>query len=145
MSASERFGLLDSFGYLAADAHEEDLLEDVRTHAVDILMKAFPKSGALADVKAKAIRQILKAALTLLKELGECGAPLGLIESLATAHGRLYALPNDRAALVAMLETLADIGQVDRAQGRWWQASAATTASDLEGLVESGAEDDIPF
>lgn len=125
-------------------SEDDDPLNDVRMRAVDILIKACPKSGAFRDVKATAIRKLLKAALALLKELGECGALRAMIESLATAHGRLYALPADQAALVAMLDVLADIAEANGTVARWWQGAQVDTSTD-DASSACSAVDDIPF
>jgi Ca-activated chloride channel homolog len=98
-----------------------DPLKDVLMHALEILARARPKSGAIGDVKPGKVRNLLKAALSLLRELGVCGAPRETIESLATAYGRLYALPADRAAVAAMLDVLADIAELSSPAARWWR------------------------
>jgi hypothetical protein len=89
--------------------------------AAHILTKARPKSSAIGDMKARKVRGLLKSALALLRQLGACGAPRETIESLATAHGRLYALPADLAAIAAMLDTLADIAELSSPAARWWR------------------------
>jgi hypothetical protein len=43
------------------------------------------------------------------------------IETLATAYGRLYALPSDHAAIQAMLDVVADIAGALSVTDRWWQ------------------------
>jgi Ca-activated chloride channel family protein len=98
-----------------------DPLKDVQMHALEILARARPKSGAIGDVKPGKVRNLLKAALALLRELGACGAPRETIESLAAAYGRLYALPADRAAVAAMLDVLADIAELSSPAARWWR------------------------
>jgi Ca-activated chloride channel family protein len=99
-----------------------DPLKDVLMHALEILARARPKSGAIGDVKPAKVRNLLKAVLALLREMGACGAPRETIESLATAYGRLYALPADRAAVAAMLDTLADIAELSSPAARWWRS-----------------------
>ena len=124
--------------YLAGPSvHESpaDPLEDVLMHALEILAKARPKSGAIDDVKPGKVRNLLKAVLALLRELGACGAPREAIESLATAYGRLYAMPTDQAAIVAMLEAIADIAELSAPPDRWWRAAP----------VDTSAYDDVPF
>jgi hypothetical protein len=98
-----------------------DPLKDVLMRALEILARARPKSGVIGDVKPGKVRNLLKAALALLRELGVCGAPRETIESLATAYGRLYALPADLAAIAAMLDTLADIAELPTPAVRWWR------------------------
>jgi len=100
----------------------DDPLEDVLMHALEILVKARPKSGVIDDVKRGKVRNLLKAVLALLRELGACGAPREAIESVATAYGRLYAMPADQLAIVAMLETIADIAELSAPPDRWWRA-----------------------
>jgi len=99
-----------------------DPMDAVRADALDILVKARPKSGGIGDIKAGRVRSLLKAVLALLRKLGACGAPRDMIESLATAYGRLYALPADRAAIAAMLDVLADIAGSSIPADRWWRA-----------------------
>jgi len=94
----------------------------VRLTAAHILTKARPKSGAIGDLKPGKVRSLLKAALDLLKRLGACGATPETIESLATAYGRLYALPAERDAIIAMLDALADIAELSAPPDRWWRA-----------------------
>jgi hypothetical protein len=112
-----------------------DPLEDVLMHAMAILAKARPKSGAIDDVKPGKVRNLLKAVLALLGELGACGAPREAIESLATAYGRLYAMPADQLAIVAMLEAISDIAELSSPPDRWWRAAP----------VDTSAYDDVPF
>ena len=111
--------------YLACLPENEspaDPLEDVLIHALEILAKARPKSGAIDDVKPGKVRNLLKAVLTLLRELGACGAPREAIESVATAYGRLYAMPVDQLAIIAMLEAISDIAELSSSPDRWWRA-----------------------
>jgi hypothetical protein len=111
--------------YLACLSENEspaDPLKDVLMHALEILARARPKSGAIGDVKPGKVRNLLKAVLALLREMGACGAPRETIESLATAYGRLYALPADLAAIAAMLDTLADIAELSSPAARWWRS-----------------------
>ncbi|MEI6506376.1 MAG: hypothetical protein WCO90_10935, partial [Planctomycetota bacterium] len=112
-----------------------DPLEDVLMHALVILAKARPKSGAIGDVKPGKVRNLLKAVLALLRELGACGAPREAIESVARAYGRLYAMPTDQAAIVAMLEAISDIAELSSPPARWWRAAP----------VDTSAYDDAPF
>jgi Ca-activated chloride channel family protein len=112
-----------------------DPLKDVLMHALEILARARPKSGAIGDVKPAKVRNLLKAVLALLRELGACGAPRESIESVATAYGRLYAMPNDQAAIVAVLEAIADIAELSAPPDRWWRAAP----------VDTSAYDDVPF
>ena len=124
--------------YLACLSENEspaDPLEDVLMHALEILAKARPKSGAIDDVKPGKVRNLLKAALALLRELGACGAPREAIESLATAYGRLYAMPADQLAIIAMLEAISDIAELSSPPDRWWRAAP----------VDTSAYDDVPF
>jgi hypothetical protein len=124
--------------YLACLPENEspaDPLEDVLMHAMAILAKARPKSGAIDDVKPGKVRNLLKAVLALLGELGACGAPREAIESLATAYGRLYAMPADQLAIVAMLEAISDIAELSSPPDRWWRAAP----------VDTSAYDDVPF
>jgi len=102
-----------------------DPMDMVRAVATEIVAKARPKSGALGDVKAGKVRRLLKSALAMLRQLGACGAPREMIESLATAYGRLYALPADLAAIAAMLDTLADIAELSAPGDRWWRSLLA--------------------
>jgi hypothetical protein len=114
--------------YLSCDFSCEspaDPLKDVLMHALEILARARPKSGAIGDVKPGKVRNLLKAVLALLREMGACGAPRETIESLATAYGRLYALPADLAAIAAMLDTLADIAELSAPGDRWWRSLLA--------------------
>ena len=96
--------------------------DGMRMTAAQILSKARPKSGVIGDVKPGKARSLLKATLDLLKKLGEFGATPETIELLATAYGRLYALPADRDAIVAMLDVLADIAELSAPPDRWWRA-----------------------
>jgi hypothetical protein len=112
-----------------------DPLKDVLMHAMAILAKARPKSGAIGDVKPGKVRNLLKAALALLRELGACGAPREAIESLATAYGRLYAMPADQLAIMAMLEAISDVAELSAPLDRWWRAAP----------VDTSAYDDVPF
>jgi hypothetical protein len=73
--------------------------------------------------------------LTLLRQLGACGVPRATIEALATAYGRLYALPTDRQALAAILDVLADIADPVSTITRWWHATT----------VDDKTFDDVPF
>jgi Ca-activated chloride channel family protein len=84
-----------------------------------ILAKARPKSQSIDDMKPAAVRALLKAVLALLRELGEENAPLDTIDSLATAHGRLHAMPSNTDAIRVMLETLADLAGIPKS-ARWW-------------------------
>jgi hypothetical protein len=95
-------------------------LEALSVEAAAILAKARPKSGAIAAMKAGRIRSLLKAVLALLKKLGACGAPRETIESLATAYGRLYAMPADRDAIVAMLDAVSQIAGPFSTRDGWW-------------------------
>jgi Ca-activated chloride channel family protein len=95
-------------------------LEALSMEAAAILAKARPKSGAIAAMKAGRIRSLLKAVLALLKKLGACGAPRETIESLATAYGRLYAMPADRDAIVAMLDAVSQIAGPFSTRDGWW-------------------------
>jgi Ca-activated chloride channel family protein len=113
----------------------DDPLEEVLMHAMHILAKARPKSGAIGDVKPGKVRNLLKAALALLRELGACGAPREAIESLATAYGRLYAMPADQLAIMAMLEAISDVAELSAPLDRWWRAAP----------VDTSAYDDVPF
>jgi Ca-activated chloride channel homolog len=113
----------------------DDPLEDVLIHALKILAKARPKSGVIDDMKPGKVRNLLKAALALLRELGACGAPREAIESVATAYGRLYAMPADQLAIIAMLEAISDIAELSAAPDRWWRAAP----------VDTSAYDDVPF
>ena len=113
----------------------DDPLEDVLIHALEILAKARPKSGAIDDVKPGKVRNLLKTVLALLRELGACGAPREAIESLATAYGRLYAMPADQLAIIAMLEAISDIAELSSPPDRWWRAAP----------VDTSAYDDVPF
>ena len=99
----------------------DDPLEDVLIHALKILAKARPKSGATDDMKPGKVRNLLKAVLALLRELGACGAPREAIESLAIAYGRLYAMPADQLAIIAMLEAISDIAELSSPPDRWWR------------------------
>ena len=124
--------------YLACLPENEspaDPLEDVLMHALEILVKARPKSGAIDDVKPGKVRNLLKAVLALLRELGACGAPREAIESVATAYGRLYAMPADKPAIMAMLEAISDIAELSAPPDRWWRAAP----------VDTSAYDDVPF
>jgi hypothetical protein len=112
-----------------------DPLKDVLMHAMAILAKARPKSGAIDDMKPGKVRNLLKAVLALLRKLGACGAPREAIESLATAYGRLYTMPADPAAIVAMLEAISDIAELSSPPDRWWRAAP----------VDTSAYDDVPF
>jgi hypothetical protein len=112
-----------------------DPLEDVLIHALEILAKARPKSGAIDDVKPGKVRNLLKAVLALLRELGVCGAPREAIESLATAYGRLYAMPADQLAIIAMLEAISDVAELSSPPDRWWRTAP----------VDTSAYDDVPF
>ena len=113
----------------------DDPLEEVLINAMHILAKARPKSGAIDDVKPGKVRNLLKAVLALLRELGACGAPREAIESLATAYGRLYAMPADQLAIIAMLEAISDIAELSALPDRWWRAAP----------VDTSAYDDVPF
>jgi Ca-activated chloride channel family protein len=93
----------------------------VRVQAASILSKARPRSGAIADVNARKVRALLKAVLALLKQMGTARMPRDRIETLATAYGRLYALPSDHAAIQAMLDVVADIAGALSVTDRWWQ------------------------
>jgi hypothetical protein len=124
--------------YLCGPSFHEspaDPLEDVLIHALEILAKARPKSGAIDDVKPGKVRNLLKAVLALLRELGACGAPREAIESVATAYGRLYAMPADQLAIIAMLEAISDIAELSSPPDRWWRAAP----------VDTSAYDDMPF
>jgi len=102
-----------------------DPMDMVRAVAIEIVAKARPKSGAIGDVKPGKVLRLLKSALALLRQLGARGAPREMIESLATAYGRLYALPADRAAIAAMLDALADIAELSTPADRWWRSLLA--------------------
>jgi hypothetical protein len=106
-----------------------DPMDEVRTHAEVILANARPKSGAIDDLNAGKVRILLKAVLALLRRLGESGAPSETIASLATAYGRLYAMPADRDAIVVMLDELADIAELSELADHWWRAAPVDTGS----------------
>ena len=120
---------------LSENESPDDPLEEVLINAMHILAKARPKSGAIDDVKPGKVRNLLKAVLALLRELGACGAPREAIESLATAYGRLYAMPADQLAIIAMLEAISDIAELSAPPDRWWRAAP----------VDTSAYDDVPF
>jgi Ca-activated chloride channel family protein len=117
---------LDSFGDCAffTPPSPHDRLHALGMRVVELLSKIRPRSGAVADIKPGKIRSLLKAVIALLKDLGACGAPRETIESVATAYGRLYALPTDPDAIVAMFDALADMGESASAVDRWWRAAS---------------------
>jgi Ca-activated chloride channel family protein len=123
----------ETIGFI--DDQLDSPLERAMSAAASLLVKVRPKSGAVRDVRPAKVRSLLKAVLTLLRQLGACGVPRATIEALATAYGRLYALPTDRQALAAILDVLADIADPVSTITRWWHATT----------VDDKTFDDVPF
>lgn len=124
-------GLTDSFGAAPVRQPPVDPLRMALTKVATILEQIRPLSRSIHDVTRRGVRRLLRAAVVLLGKLGRSGASRRTIESLATAYGRLYALRGDRAAVVAMLDVLADIVEPVRRVERWWHARSTGDDSDV--------------
>ncbi len=85
-----------------------------------LVARAKPRSGRLADVTPVKVRRLLRGVIRLLGLLGPMSGRRPLIERLATAYGRLYALPDDRPALVLLLDELATVIEEHGTADRWW-------------------------
>jgi Ca-activated chloride channel family protein len=129
MQRDDLFIQFNRVGSVSDHWSQLDSLAAARIRAAAVLAKARPRSGAIDAVTPAKVRSLLKAVLTLLRQLGACGAPRDMIESLATAYGRLYAMPADRFAIVSMLDVLADIAGPDCPADGWWQATPADTGT----------------
>jgi Ca-activated chloride channel family protein len=101
-----------------------DPLAAERTEAARLVARVKPRRGSLDDVKPSRVSGLLRGVLRLLRRLGKHHAAPELIETLAAAYARLFAVPTDRAALVALLDGLAVFGAEKGARvDRWWEAA----------------------
>jgi Ca-activated chloride channel family protein len=98
-------------------------LDAARAEAVDILRRARPGSGNVGSLTPRRITSLLAAVRRLLDSLVAAQASRPTIASLSTAYERLSAMPADSDAIVAMLDTLAEIGRLPENADHWWRAS----------------------
>jgi Ca-activated chloride channel family protein len=116
----------DYFAFEDGDGSEATTtLDAARAEAVRILRKARPWLGNVGSLTTRRVKSLLVAVRRLLDSLVAAAAPRPTIESLSAAYERLSAMPADRDALVAMLDTLAEIGALPVTADHWWRASAA--------------------
>jgi Ca-activated chloride channel family protein len=110
-------------------------LDIARAEAASILAQARPRSGTISGYTAREVEALLEAVQLLLESLAAVDAPRQTIESLAVAYAGLCAVPGDRDAFVALLDTLAAIALLPDTADYWWRESA----------VRPKAHDDVPF
>jgi hypothetical protein len=68
---------------------------------------------------------LLTGTSALIRRLGNCGAEVETVERIGAAYARLLAWPTDPAALVALLDAIADSLADAGAVERWWLAPQA--------------------
>ena len=100
-------------------------VDQARSLAERLVRGPWPRRRGGRGPSAKRVRMLLTGTSALIRRLGRCGAEVETVERIGAAYARLLAWPTDPAALVALLDAIADSLADAGAVERWWLAPQA--------------------